>query len=376
MKLKHVHIQNFKGVKEVHLDLQPPPEKQTANLHAVIGDNGSGKTTVMQAIALTLSLATRKTRRMDEFAWYGFLPERVGTLGKTRVELGVQFSDEEVALTRRLFEEWKSLQSPEWLQTHRIEVPGEYKEVTLVLERGELKAREGFPALLQFLGRYYIKTSIRNAPHLREFFPKLGDVFWFDQYRNLGTAGFSQMASELNGGERTADQDQPAEPPSFLAGVETLREALVVMWGYQVIPPGSQFTNYIPKLREKFNLMFPGTNFVGTAEMESATAPRVRSSYFLLEREGRVFDLAEMSSGEQAFFAVIYDFVRLGIQQSVVLIDELELHLHPPEQQAFLAGLRKIGPDCQFIISTHSSFVEGSIGREFKTRLTGGRLCL
>jgi hypothetical protein len=211
---------------------------------------------------------------------------------------------------------------------------------------------------------------------LREFFPKLGDVFWFDQYRNLGTAGFSQMSSELNGGEKAADKDELSEPPSFLAGVETLREALVVMWGYQVKPPGRHFTNYIPGLREKFNLMFPGTSFVGTAEMESATAPRVRSSYFLLEREGRVFDLAEMSSGEQAFFAVIYDFVRLGIQQSVVLIDELELHLHPPEQQAFLAGLQKIGPDCQFIISTHSSFVEGSIGKEFKTRLPGGRLCL
>ena len=156
----------------------------------------------------------------------------------------------------------------------------------------------------------------------------------------------------------------------------TLGKALATLRGYQVKPPGSHFTNYIPKLREKFTLMFPGTNFVGTAEMESATAPRVKSSYFLLERNGRVFDLAEMSSGEQAFFAVIYDFVRLGIHQSVVLIDELELHLHPPEQQAFLAGLQKIGPDCQFIISTHSPFVEGSIGKEFKTRLPGGRLCL
>jgi predicted ATPase len=375
MKLKYAHVTNFKGVKDVHMDFQPPPLKQPVDMHAILGDNGSGKTSILQAIALTLSLATRKTRRMEDFQWYGFMPERIGTLGRTRVEIAVQFTPDEVALNKRLFDEWKRLQSPEWLQTHRIEEPGHFPSVTLVFERGELKAKEGFPALLQFLGRYYIKSTIRNAPQLREFFPKLGDVFWFDQYRNLGTAGFSQM-SESNGGEKRDDTEQPTEPSSFLAGVETLREALVVMWGYQVRPPAGHYTNYIPKLREKLNLLFPGTSFVGTAEMESATAPRVRSSYFLLERDGRVFDLAEMSSGEQAFFAVIYDFVRLGINRSVVLVDELELHLHPPEQQAFLAGLQKIGPDCQFIITTHSSFVEGSIPKEQETRLKEGRLCL
>jgi predicted ATPase len=375
MKLKYADIANFKGVKEVHMDFQPPPERQPFDMHAILGDNGSGKTTVLQAIALTLSLATRKTRRIEDFLWYGFMPERIGTLGRTRVELGVQFTEDELELNRRLFDEWRRLQSPEWLQTHRIEEPGHSPSVTLVFEKGELKARQGFPALLQFLGRYYIKSTIRNAPQLREFFPKLGDVFWFDQYRNLGTAGFSQMF-ESNGGEKRDDSERPEASSSFLAGVETLREALVVMWGYQVTPPAGHYTNYIPKLREKLNLLFPRTGFVGTAEMESATAPRVRSSYFLLERDGRVFDLAEMSSGEQAFFAVIYDFVRLGISRSVVLVDELELHLHPPEQQAFLAGLQKIGPDCQFIITTHSSFVEGSIPKEQETRLKEGRLCL
>jgi predicted ATPase len=373
MKLKFAHIANFKGLKEVHMDFQPPPEKRPVNLHAVVGDNGSGKTTVLQAIALTLSLATRKTRRMEDFGWYGFLPERVGTLGQTRVELGVEFTDQEVKLNTQLFNEWKRLQAPEWLQTHKLEEPGQFQDVTLVLEGGAVRAKEGFPALLQFLGRYYIKTSRRKAPQLREFFPRLGDVFWFDQYRNLGTAGFSQMRSESSDGDKAEDKREPSEPPSFLAGVETLREALVVMWGYHVNPRG---TDYIPDLEQKLSLLFPGTKFVGTAEMESATAPRVKSSYFLLEREGRLFDLAEMSSGEQAFFAVVYDFVRLGIQRSVVLVDEIELHLHPPEQQAFLAALQKIGVDCQFIIATHSPFVEGSIPKEFKTRLTGGRLCL
>lgn len=98
--------------------------------------------------------------------------------------------------------------------------------------------------------------------------------------------------------------------------------------------------------------------------------------YFLLERAGRVFDIAEMSSGEQAIFPLICEFVRLNIRKSVVLIDELELHLHPPEQQGLLAALPKMGPDCQFLITTHSAYVEGAIPNEQETRLLGGRLCL
>jgi predicted ATPase len=98
--------------------------------------------------------------------------------------------------------------------------------------------------------------------------------------------------------------------------------------------------------------------------------------YFLLEREGRVYDLAEMASGEQAVFSLLYDFIRLGIARSVVLIDELELHLHAPAQQALYASLPKLGADCQFLITTHSEFLTGIIPEEHEVRLAGGRPCL
>jgi predicted ATP-binding protein involved in virulence len=83
-----------------------------------------------------------------------------------------------------------------------------------------------------------------------------------------------------------------------------------------------------------------------------------------------------MSSGEQTIFSLLYDFVRLDIANSVVLIDELELHLHPPAQQALYASLPRLGPDCQFIITTHSEFLSGVIPNEEIVRLEGGRPCL
>lgn len=81
MKLRHVHVENFKGIKTLEMPLATEPGGEPRRLTCIIGDNGSGKTTALQAIALTLSLATRRTAAPTEFRWHGFLPERVGSLG-------------------------------------------------------------------------------------------------------------------------------------------------------------------------------------------------------------------------------------------------------------------------------------------------------
>ena len=98
MKLERVVIKNFKGVRAVEFPTNAAPHALRA-LTALLGDNGSGKTSVLQAIALTLSMATRRTRDMASFSWHGFLPERVPSLGPTFVELVVAFEPEEVSLT-------------------------------------------------------------------------------------------------------------------------------------------------------------------------------------------------------------------------------------------------------------------------------------
>jgi hypothetical protein len=80
MKLKHEVIKNFKGVREVEFPSNAAP-RALRSVTALLGDNGSEKTSVLQAIALTLSMATRRTRDMASFIWHGFLPERVPSLG-------------------------------------------------------------------------------------------------------------------------------------------------------------------------------------------------------------------------------------------------------------------------------------------------------
>src|SRR5712692_3025749 len=120
MKLKHVTIKNFKGVRTVEFPTDASPHA-LRSLTALLGDNGSGKTSVLQAIALTLSMATRRTRDVASFSWHGFLPERVPSLGPTIVELVVAFEPEEVALTSDLFLAWQESLPSDRRQTMRIE---------------------------------------------------------------------------------------------------------------------------------------------------------------------------------------------------------------------------------------------------------------
>ncbi|MCH4896870.1 hypothetical protein E0494_09175 [Marinilabiliaceae bacterium JC040] len=45
----------------------------------------------------------------------------------------------------------------------------------------------------------------------------------------------------------------------------------------------------------------------------------------------------------------------------VVLIDEIDLHLHPSWQKKILADLKQVFPNIQFIVSTHAPLVIGSL---------------
>lgn len=82
--------------------------------------------------------------------------------------------------------------------------------------------------------------------------------------------------------------------------------------------------------------------------------------------------LQQLSDGERAFLAVVGDLVRrlalanpklddplLG--HGVVLIDELELHLHPRWQREIVEKLRSTFPNIQFIATTHSPFIIQSL---------------
>ncbi|MEG3987168.1 AAA family ATPase [Microcoleus sp. S28C3] len=84
------------------------------------------------------------------------------------------------------------------------------------------------------------------------------------------------------------------------------------------------------------------------------------------DKQGEELIVNQLSDGEKCLLALAGDLARrLAIANpnpdcnplegsGVVLIDEIELHLHPKWQRAIIPNLKKTFPNCQFIITTHS----------------------
>ena len=83
------------------------------------------------------------------------------------------------------------------------------------------------------------------------------------------------------------------------------------------------------------------------------------------------FDFNTMSSGYSAVFDIINDLIirmeaKSGLRtefdmEGVVLVDEIETHLHLELQKEILPILTKLFPNIQFVITTHSPFILSSV---------------
>jgi predicted ATP-binding protein involved in virulence len=92
---------------------------------------------------------------------------------------------------------------------------------------------------------------------------------------------------------------------------------------------------------------------------------------FTIDQDGRRFGFNELSDGYSAMIDIIADLIikmqgqnsltRAYEKEGIVLIDEIETHLHLKLQRLILPMLTKIFPNIQFIVTTHSPFVLNSL---------------
>lgn len=93
----------------------------------------------------------------------------------------------------------------------------------------------------------------------------------------------------------------------------------------------------------------------------------------LMDKNGVTISATDLSQGEKAIFSLVSDISRRlvllnpGNSQNalsgfgVVMIDEIDLHLHPKWQQEIVSKLREVFPNIQFILTTHSPQVLSTI---------------
>ena len=98
-----------------------------------------------------------------------------------------------------------------------------------------------------------------------------------------------------------------------------------------------------------------------------------RGSPLLIDRGDVTLPIRSLSDGERGVLALVLDLTRRLAQANpemddpaaeagaVVLIDEIELHLHPRWQRQIVGNLTETFPNCQFIATTHSPQVIGEV---------------
>ncbi len=100
-------------------------------------------------------------------------------------------------------------------------------------------------------------------------------------------------------------------------------------------------------------------------EYSNLRVTRVPTPRMLIDKKGDTFNLEQLSDGEKNLIALVGDIARRFAManshlanplegEGVVLIDEIDLHLHPGWQRLVIPQLLKTFPNCQFFLTTHS----------------------
>ena len=110
---------------------------------------------------------------------------------------------------------------------------------------------------------------------------------------------------------------------------------------------------------------FDGIYFEGTGE---------HPGLYVTKPGGKDIHIDSLSSGERVYLILLADLARrlqltepdksLGEIPGIVLIDEIELNLHPRWQRQIIPTLTRTFRGCQFIVTTHSPQVLGEVRAE------------
>jgi energy-coupling factor transporter ATP-binding protein EcfA2 len=343
MKVQRLHLRNFKRFDNQEFNFRDSETGLAQDLIVLAGRNGSGKSSVLQAIAAMLGAATGRLSGPAELDWPGFDLSLANEAWARPVgiEVDVEFGQDEIEATRDYYGRTDMSRDP------GKPPPGQSPVVKLRYAPNEMRVEAPTAVeFFQFHGRRYARMIFRHAQEGARLFERVGEIFWYTEHRTTN----SLTPIESNGQTITFDD------------MDLLRRRMAdwfnfhgrVQRGEVELRAGRR--DFLADIEHAYQTVFPGYRFEGpvprTGEDEILAEP-----WFYLFDGRHQYELGEMSGGERAIFPMIFDFAYRDIHNSIILIDELELHLHPPLQQGLLKALRKLGKNNQFIITTHSDAI-------------------
>lgn len=349
MYIQKIQIENVRCFEKVDLDLTRP-DGSLAGWTVIAGRNGSGKSTFLKAIALA-AVGYERLQALDvRFATWM-------RKGQSRGAVNLALDKQAAPLALNI----------EWVQGNNnsprvkeLAVPAYFaSEVRkLLADFGSHAVEEKSAALQDLIGQL-------AAPHAHDGESATNSLMLiaYGPYRRL--SGHSTDAERLMSGPI-------AQVASLFREDISLRES--VAWLREVYLRRLEKNGTDAKL-EKDVLALLNDGLLP----DGAKVIRIDSDGLWVHQNGVQLTLRELSDGYRTVAALVLDIVRhlhgaydeLEIREAkdvegaklqilnpaVVLIDEVDLHLHVRWQKRIGFWLKRHFPNIQFIVTTHSPFV-------------------
>lgn len=314
MKIKSLHISNFRGLHNIDID----ELDNQSNLF--VGINGAGKSSILDAVSCLLSRYTKRIVSLNGLGGNDIALDDVSITTKEGATISLT-TDENVT--------WTLYRSREFVKEGKSDL----SQLNQYLKEVRNQIIHNPQTSLTVIAHYKVSRAVASIPlKIRKY---KSTALPIEAYANAldGNALFRDFFSwfreeEDLENERIRDSRNYRDP-----GLEAIRKAM-----YSIFP---EYTD----MRVK------------------------RHPQSLQLRKGdKQLKLNQLSDGEKCYIALVCDLTRRltlanpslsdPLQgEGIVLIDEIDLHLHPQWQLSVITKLTSTFPNCQFIFTTHSPIV-------------------
>ncbi|MBO3457198.1 AAA family ATPase [Aetokthonos hydrillicola Thurmond2011] len=348
MHIEKLHIQNFRGLQEIILNFH-----QT-NLAVFIGINGAGKSSILDCMAIML----------DQF------------VARLRNNLKLKLS---------LTENDINVNSNSTINTITIETgQGEKLSWKMVQERVSKQDQSNYDEINSYIKR--IQNNLINHSNLN-----LPVMVYYQTHRMVLKNPYTFKSKNSNKAKKEVHHQFYAYEKAFSTGVNDFQDF------FDWFKQEEDYENEI-RLRESRNYRnpkleivrraitnflerFSDSHFSDLRVVRSTTNRDFHSDKFssqpslTITKNRQDLRLEQLSDGEKMLLMLVTDLARrLAIanpssndplsEEGIVLIDEIDLHLHPQWQRNVIDSLTQTFPNCQFIVSTHSPQVLSRVKKE------------
>lgn len=336
MRIDHLTIKNFKGFEDRTFDFpRSMSSSDHGSFHVLIGENGSGKSTTLDALAVALGIwhVARPTA-----GWRAIRPEEarlevVRTGDQERFEPMPSPSITAKGVIAGQVVSWTRQNRELSKRTSNAEAKEALAIIKSLLTKSTGEHPETFPVLAYYgAGRAWLAGRDRSS----KFEMKLGKVSRFDAYYYC-----------LEGSIRHKDINRWflfESLDSFQRGIKRASMSAVELAILSCVPSATHLRFDADRKEIVIRINDSEVPFYslsdGQRSMVSMVADIAMKAAILNPHLGE--DCAKLSTG-------------------VVLIDELDLHLHPTWQRKVVEHLRTAFPRIQFVGTTHSPFIVQSL---------------